>query len=146
MPRPWSANLKSGVNLVSAAARGPFALTQVSEPREFTCEAGRVVSRGGGTAVRAAQPAGQPLGRNRPRARQVLCPSPRSDNAVKNHYHSKLRRALRKLNRLLHDWLRPEFKPLKNNIVAKIIQTAEDYHSQPDPTQPSPAKTCYGTP
>jgi hypothetical protein len=38
--------------------------------------------------------------------------------------------ALRRINRLLAEWLKGEFKPLKNNIISKIIQTAEDYYGK----------------
>jgi hypothetical protein len=56
----------------------------------------------------------------------------RPDNAVKNYYHSKLRKALRKVNKLIYDYLRNDFKSIKNNILPKILQTAEDYYTQID--------------
>jgi hypothetical protein len=67
----------------------------------------------------------------------------RSDNAVKNHYHSKLRKALRKINCLLSSHFKNEFKSLKNNIISKVLQTAENYLAQPDSQEPTNSKLCY---
>ena len=50
---------------------------------------------------------------------------PRNDNAVKNHYHSKFRKTLRKINKCIMDHLKGQFRPLKNSIISKIVQTAE---------------------
>lgn len=82
---------------------------------------------------------------NRKIALKVLLPSYRPDNAVKNHYHSKLRKALRKVNKLIHDYLRNDFKSIKNSILPKILQTAEDYYLQTDRSQETIAKKCYCT-
>lgn len=56
----------------------------------------------------------------------------RSDNSVKNHYHSKLRKALRKINKCITDHLKTECKPFKNNLLSRIVQTAEVFHSGGD--------------
>lgn len=56
----------------------------------------------------------------------------RPDNSVKNHYHSKLRKSLRIVNKLVYDYLRNEFKSINKSILPKILQTAEQYYSQND--------------
>ena len=66
------------------------------------------------------------MGRDRQRDGKVVPRLFRSDNDVKNHFHSKLRRAIRKINLLIFSYLRNEFKPLKNNIISKILQTTEE--------------------
>ena len=68
----------------------------------------------------------------------------RPDNAVKNHYHSKLRKALRKVNKLIYDCLRSDFKSIKNSILPKILQTAEDYYTQSNKAEETIAKKCFG--
>lgn len=77
--------------------------------------------------------------------RKVGILSQRPDNAVKNHYHSKLRKALRKVNKLIYEYLRNDFKSIKNSILPKILQTAEDYYSQADKSEATVAKRCFGT-
>jgi hypothetical protein len=49
---------------------------------------------------------------------------------VKNHYHSKLRKAFRKINKCITDHLRHDFRPFKNNLLSKIIQASEEYYSK----------------
>jgi hypothetical protein len=84
------------------------------------------------------------MGFNRPVAREVTPHLFRPDNAIKNHYHSKLRKALRKINKIIYEHLRGEFKPIKNSILPKIIQTAEEYYLQADKEQSTPSRNCYG--
>ncbi len=45
----------------------------------------------------------------------------RSDNEVKNHLYSKLRKALRKLNKVIKENFKKEFKEIKQNLIYKII-------------------------
>jgi hypothetical protein len=47
----------------------------------------------------------------------------RSDNCVKNHFYSRLRRAIRKLNRLaLH---LPPLRLLSTNALSRILETTD---------------------
>lgn len=100
----------------------------------------RDLERGGGAAAgAAAQREGEQVGGDRSDPREVLAPQPRSDNAVKNHYHSKLRKGLRKINAAIALRLHPH-KVLKNNILSKIIQAAEEsLASGPAPPRPEGA-------
>ena len=50
----------------------------------------------------------------------------RTDNCVKNHFYSKLRKAIRKLNKTIHDHFRREFKEIKITILYKIIEAADE--------------------
>lgn len=54
----------------------------------------------------------------------------RSDNAVKNHYHSKLRKGIRRINHRINAFLKGQHKFLRNNIISKIVQTAEKIYLQ----------------
>lgn len=47
----------------------------------------------------------------------------RSDNCVKNHFYSKLRKSVRKLNKLINDYFREEYKPIKESVLSRIIKT-----------------------
>lgn len=64
----------------------------------------------------------------------------RSDNEVKNHYHSKLRKGIRKMNKLICEDGMGMGKCINGNIISKIIQTAEDvFNANPAPQ----AKEAY---
>jgi hypothetical protein len=45
----------------------------------------------------------------------------RTDNFVKNHFYSKLRKALRHLNKIIKLNYRREFKEIKIGTIYKII-------------------------
>jgi hypothetical protein len=55
--------------------------------------------------------------------RQVTYHLPRSDNCVKNHFYSKLRKSVRKLNKLINDFFREEYKPIKESVLSRVIKT-----------------------
>jgi predicted transcriptional regulator len=45
---------------------------------------------------------------------------------VKNHFYSKLRKSLRKLNKKIHKHLKREYKDIKTSTLYKIIETMEN--------------------
>jgi hypothetical protein len=45
----------------------------------------------------------------------------RTDNCVKNHFYSKLRKSLRKLNKKTQKYLKKEYKDIKTATLYKII-------------------------
>lgn len=45
----------------------------------------------------------------------------RSDNCIKNHFYSKLRKVLRKLNSVIHAYFRREFREININVIYKIV-------------------------
>lgn len=49
----------------------------------------------------------------------------RSDNCVKNHFYSKLRKAIRKLNRIGQETQGEEYKEINNQTLYKILEAAE---------------------
>lgn len=67
----------------------------------------------------------------------------RSDNEVKNRYHSRMRKGVRKINKLMADTLRPHHRPLNVNIISKIIQTAEDVYVPAQGPSSKQAKEAY---
>jgi hypothetical protein len=54
-------------------------------------------------------------------SRQVLLPLGRSDNCVKNHFYSKLRKSIRRLNKIIESELGKEHSQIKLRILYKII-------------------------
>lgn len=51
----------------------------------------------------------------------------RTDNNIKNHFYSTLRKGLRKLNKVILDIkFKGQFKEFKGNILSKLITVAED--------------------
>ncbi len=83
------------------------------------------------------------MGRYRSITQKVKNQSSRNDNSVKNHYHSKLRKTLRKLNKCISDHLGSTLKPLKNNAISKIVQTAEGMYPHHSEYPSQKAKTAY---
>lgn len=67
----------------------------------------------------------------------------KSDNSVKNHYHSKLRKALRKINKCIVDFLKPQLRPLKPNILSRIVQTAEGCYVSGGASVSEEAKSAF---
>lgn len=58
-------------------------------------------------------------------ARQVDLLLFRSDNCVKNHFYSKLRKAVRRLNKLITDFFPTQHKFIRESVLSKIIKTTE---------------------
>lgn len=62
-------------------------------------------------------------------ARQVLLPLCRTDNSIKNHFYSTLRRSLRRLNKFVGSKnstsLMREIKP---NVLSRILDYSADQH------------------
>lgn len=58
--------------------------------------------------------------------RQVPSSLSRSDNCVKNHFYSLLRKALRKLNRIIQEHYRREIKEIKPNVLYRIVEVSEE--------------------
>lgn len=64
---------------------------------------------------------------------------------MKNHYHSRLRKTLRKMNKCLSDHPRAQFHPLKNSLLSQIVQTAEDSYSRHGRVPHPLSRTALGT-
>lgn len=50
----------------------------------------------------------------------------KSDNCIKNHFYSKLRKVLRKLNSVIHAYFRREFREININVIYKIVEACEE--------------------
>jgi len=57
---------------------------------------------------------------------QVLSLLNRTDNYLKNHFYSKLRKALRHLNKIIKTYFRKLFKEIQIGTVYKIIEGFEE--------------------
>ena len=49
----------------------------------------------------------------------------RTDNCVKNHMYSKLRKAIRKLNKTISREFKKEFKEIRQTVLYKIIEATD---------------------
>ena len=62
------------------------------------------------------------MGYNRLQIRwKVLYNSYRSDNSVKNHFYSMLRKSLRKINKVIQDEFCKYYKELKPNVLYRVV-------------------------
>lgn len=59
-------------------------------------------------------------------ARQVAPLSRRSDNCVKNHFYSKLRKSARRLNRTIQSRYRREYREIKLSLLNRVVETTEE--------------------
>jgi myb proto-oncogene protein len=48
----------------------------------------------------------------------------RTDNSVKNHFFSRLRKSLRKLNKVIQDKYKKEIREIKIKVLYKIIEAS----------------------
>lgn len=65
----------------------------------------------------------QQMGRHRSLiSRKVLFHQLRTDNIVKNHFYSKLRKSMRRMNKIINKNFKKEFKELNIKIIYKVIE------------------------
>lgn len=50
----------------------------------------------------------------------------RTDNSVKNHYYSRLRKSLRKLNKIIHAKHKKMFREVQTKVLYKMIEASEE--------------------
>lgn len=58
--------------------------------------------------------------------RQVLPPSFRTDNTVKNHFYSRLRKSLRRLNKVISEKYKKSMREIRPQVLYKIIEASEE--------------------
>lgn len=81
-----------------------------------------MVGGGGGSAVQYAGRGWEQMGIDFEQAgRKVGLIGGRSDNCVKNHFYSKLRKSVRSINKKIHKLMRKEYREIKTAILYKII-------------------------
>ena len=61
----------------------------------------------------------------------------RTDNHIKNHFHSKLRKGIRKLNKEIKTHFKKTIKPFKINLIYKVVE-ASDYRFSENISQTLP--------
>ena len=54
--------------------------------------------------------------------REVFFILKRTDNGVKNHFFAKLRKAMRRINKLIKDRFKKKLKEVKINVLYKIVE------------------------
>lgn len=50
----------------------------------------------------------------------------RTDNSVKNHFFSRLRKSLRKVNKVIQDKYKKEIREIQIKVLYKIIEASEE--------------------
>ena len=50
----------------------------------------------------------------------------RTDSSVKNHFYSRLRKSLKKINQVLAEKFRKEYKEIKPSLLFKIVEVSEE--------------------
>lgn len=68
----------------------------------------------------------------------------KSDNSVKNHFYSKLRKVLRKLNSIIHSYLRREFREININVIYKIVEACEEQFKEKPSCEEATSRACRG--
>lgn len=74
--------------------------------------------------LRTANPPRQSMGSHRIQTPPVHSPSPSTDNFVKNYFYAKLRRCMRKVNKVLSKFAARQFHKVETTTLYKIIETA----------------------
>lgn len=69
----------------------------------------------------------------------------RTDNCVKNHFYSKLRKALRKLNKVIHTHFRKEFREVRMTVLYKIIEATDDRFKEKPTITPETSEQSSST-
>ncbi|XP_031472907.1 uncharacterized protein LOC116245566 [Nymphaea colorata] len=68
----------------------------------------------------------------------------RSDNCIKNHFYSKLRKILRKLNTVIHSHLRREYRQINIGTLYKIVEATEERFKEEPACGFSVSVACQG--
>ena len=65
------------------------------------------------------------MGNNRTKIiRKVNIYSFRTDNSVKNHFFAKIRKSMRKMNKIIKKRFKKELKVVKLNVLYKILEAS----------------------
>ena len=67
----------------------------------------------------------------------------RSEGSVKNYFHSRMRVAMRRINRWARTMQGSVKKGIKATVLAKLLQCGEDYFLQDDREAPTQARECF---
>jgi myb proto-oncogene protein len=50
----------------------------------------------------------------------------RSDNSIKNHFYSRLRKSLRRINRLIQQSFKKQLREIQIKVLYKVIEASEE--------------------
>lgn len=77
---------------------------------------------------------------------QVGLDACRTDNSVKNHFFSKLRKSLRRLNRIIQDDYKKQIREIQTKVLYKILEACEE-RFKPEPMCDAPtSQAALSTP
>lgn len=77
--------------------------------------------------------------------RNVNSHLPSSDNAIKNHFYSLMRRALRKLNIVIAQEFPKEVKEFKPTVLYRIVEVADERTKDLSSNELEFANSSHGT-
>ena len=63
---------------------------------------------------------------------------------MKNHFYSKLRKVLRKLNAVIHTYFRREFREINVNVIYKIVEATEELFKEHPACERETSLRCRG--
>ena len=79
-----------------------------------------------------------------PHAREVVSIRPRTDNCVKNHFYSRLRKSLRKVNGAIQATMKKMYRPLQMNTIYKIVEATEEMFRDEPCCSLATSQACKG--
>jgi hypothetical protein len=68
----------------------------------------------------------------------------KGDNCIKNHFYSKLRKIVRKLNTVIHGHLRREYRQINISTLYKIVEATEERFKEEPACGYSVSVACQG--
>ena len=77
-------------------------------------------------------------------SRKVIFLWSRTDNIVKNHFYSKLRKSVRRLNKIIQKNFKKEFKELNIKMIYKIIEGFEEQFKENPIVEQELSEYCMG--
>lgn len=109
-----------------------LSIFQISQPLRLQNMQAKMEKLRGITATSSSQRNGQPMGSDfTTTARKVIHHKFRTDNCVKNHFYSYFRKCIKNVNYSLSIVSERKLRPLKLNIINKIISFIQAYHHDP---------------
>ena len=117
-------NFPSKAGMANSVVKGTKQIIQVSQPPRSKHQQLGMDPTGVGITLSSPGLVRKQMGSHRQQTpRKVHCTLERSDNCLKNHFYSKLRKGLRKINKKIHKYLKRDYKDIKTSTLYKIIET-----------------------
>lgn len=66
----------------------------------------------------------------------------RTDNSVKNHFYSRMRKAIRKLNKTIYQNFKKDYKEIKMPVLYKIVEATDEKFKVNSPIDEEISQHC----